>query len=400
MDLAGTFARAAFTYWLTVFPRVCRELARRRRRAAAIPDPVLRELALDAFAKRGNIEGAAAFAVLAPRAHRTVAVRAIVALQSIYNYADLLSEQGAADPVANARRLHEPLLAALDLDRDTSDPNWYEHHPRRDDGGYLAEMIATCRTALAVLPSYSTVATPARAAAERIVAFQSLSAGERSQPRVLTAGAGVDGDAPADIHGGAQNSNGALERWARRETPADCGLSWWETAAAGGSSLGLHALVALAAEAALEPGEAAAVEDAYFPWIGGLHSLLDSVVDEVEDADTGQLSLLGCYASRADARTRMGSVAARAIRAARALPHGRRHTVVLAGMVGFYASAARGEPVLEDVIEVLGPLARPTLLVFDVRRRLARAAPPARVRSRVLPCRGWREEEGADARAA
>lgn len=398
--LARVFTGSAFRYWLTVFPRVCRELARWRRRAAAIPDPVLRKLALDTFAKRGNVEGAAAFAVLAPRARRTVAVRAIVALQSIYNYADLLSEQPAADPVANARKLHKPLLAALDLDRGERALDWYEHHSQRDDGGYLAEMIATCRAALAVLPSYSAVASSARTAAERIVAFQSLSAGERSRPGVRTGGVGVERETPAAADGGARNSNGALERWARQETPADCGLSWWETAAAGGSSLGLHALVALAAEAALAPDEATEVEDAYFPWIGGLHSLLDSVVDEVEDADTGQLSLLGCYASRADAHARMGWVAMRAMRAARALPRGRRHTIVTAGMVGFYASAARGEPVLEGVIEALGPLARPTLLVFGIRRRFLRAAPPARVRSRVPTCRGLREEEGVDARAA
>ncbi len=60
--LAGVFTAAALRYWLTVFPGVARQLARWRRRADGIADPVLRGLALDALAKSGNIEGAAAFA--------------------------------------------------------------------------------------------------------------------------------------------------------------------------------------------------------------------------------------------------------------------------------------------------------------------------------------------------
>ena len=45
---------------------MCIHIARWQRLAQRIPDPELRRLALAALAKRGNIEGAAAFAAFAP----------------------------------------------------------------------------------------------------------------------------------------------------------------------------------------------------------------------------------------------------------------------------------------------------------------------------------------------
>ncbi len=88
------FISAARRYWLSVFPAVRRELRHWQLRANEIPDPVLRRLALDAqHHKRGNIEGAAAFAAFVEPASRPLVVRALVAFQTAYDYADILSEQ-------------------------------------------------------------------------------------------------------------------------------------------------------------------------------------------------------------------------------------------------------------------------------------------------------------------
>jgi hypothetical protein len=68
-------------------------------------------------------------------------------------------------------------------------------------------------------------------------------------------------------------------------------------------------------------------------------------------------------------------IAEQAMRAARALPRGTRHTVILAAMIGNYVSApqtgASGAPGLaEGALAVTGPLRGPTLLVFKLRRLL------------------------------
>jgi len=332
---AGAAVRASAVYWLAVFPRVRRQIGRWEARAEAIPDPALREQARRALDKRGNIEGAAAFAAFVPRARRGAAAQALAAFQSAYNYLDVLGEQPSADPVANGRRLHEALLVALEGPA-AAHPDYYEHHPQREDGGYLAAMIDSCRSALAALPSWQAVAPAARAAARRIVDFQSLNLTERQ--------GGLD----------------AFARWGAAQTPAGTGLEWWETAAAGGSSLGVYALIAAAAEPAVAPGEAGAIEEAYFPWIGALHSLLDSLVDLDEDAAAGHPSLMGHYASRQDAGARMTLLAERAVRTALALPHGERHAVTLAAMASYYLStpAARAPGAQAVSREVLGAIDR------------------------------------------
>jgi tetraprenyl-beta-curcumene synthase len=348
--LAGSFAGAARRYWLGVFPGVCAERRRREARAQEIPDQMLRQVVVDALRKWGNIEGASAFAAFAPRRHRAAAARAMVCFQAAYNYLDMLTELPNTDPVANGRLLHRALLVALDPEAEHLD--YYAHHHLQEDGGYLKETVDGCRAALAQLPSYAAVR-----AAERIVAFQSCNTGE------------VQGDYLA------------LERWARAHTPKGTGMRWWETAAAGGSSLGIYALIAAAAEPRVDPAEIAAIEAAYFPWIGSLHSLLDNLVDAAEDYATGQRSLVGCYASPCDAATRMGMLAERSSQAAQALP-GRRHTLVLAAMASFYlctpeARAPEAAPVADAVLEALGEPARLAMTVFHSRLALRRLAPSA-----------------------
>jgi tetraprenyl-beta-curcumene synthase len=355
--LAVSFAGAARRYWLGVFPSVCAERRHRRARALAIPDALLRRTAIESQRKWGNVEGAAAFAAFVSRRHRRAAARAMMCFQAAYNYLDMLGEQPSADPAANGRALHRALLVALDPD-EAPHVDYYAHCPQREDGGYLREIVDSCRAALVQLPSYATVAPAALDAAARIVEFQSCNTGER------------------------QGDLRALERWARAATPAGSELRWWEVAAAGGSSLCVYALIALAADPALDPRSVALVADAYFPWIGALHSLLDNLVDATEDRATGQHSLIGAYASADEATARMRLLAERSQRAAAALPGGRGHTLTLAAMASFYlstpeASTPQARPVARAVLGTLDGAATLALAVFRSRLAVRRLAPGA-----------------------
>jgi tetraprenyl-beta-curcumene synthase len=373
--LGAAFAGAARRYWITVFPQVRRELCHWHERAGKIPDPILRRIALDAQRKRGNIEGAAAFAAFAPRSTRAALVRALVSFQAAYDYLDVLAEQPQADPVAGARGLHEALLHALGqastgsvevgaaarieteggagtegrAETGSGQPDYYTGYPQREDGGYLVELVSACRMALSTLPSYASAAAAARGAAERIVEFQSLNL---SRP---------------------QGEHDALARWARTATAPGLRLRWWETAAAGGSPLQVYALIAAAAEPELPEEDVRAIEDAYFPWIGALHSLLDHFVDRTEDAASAQRNLIDYYRGTEEAAGRMLELATQAARAARALPRGHRHAVILTGMAGYYlshteAAAPAAQPIARNVSAAIGPLLAPTLLVFRGRR--------------------------------
>ncbi len=328
---------------------MCREARIWHEQAGAIPDPVLRRLAFDAqHTKRGNLEGAAAFAAFAPVAHRSTVTRAQVALQAIYDYVDTLAEQPANDPIVNGRRLHHALLVALDPDAIHLD--YYTNSPQGEDDGYLERIIDTCRTALGTLPSYALVAAPARRAAARIVSYQSLNLRE------------------------VQGGQAALARWAQQQTPPGTGLRWWETAASAGSSLEIFVLIAAAANPAVHTSEIAAIENTYFPWVGSLHSLLDSLIDLPEDAASGQRSLLENYSSPHEAAERMTWIATQATRLTKSLPRAHEHLLVLASMTSFYLSTpgVSALPIARDIRAAVDSLATPATLLLNARRAAAR----------------------------
>jgi tetraprenyl-beta-curcumene synthase len=348
---AALFVRIALRYWLGVYPRVAREMRRWKARADSIEDPQLRRIALEAQrSKRGNIEGAAAFAVLVPRVRRALTVRMIVAWQAAYDYADLLAEQPCVDRSSNARQLHLALLRALEPGVPHED--YYAHYDRCADGDYLRDMIDATRAALAQMSNVRPVSLPAREAITRIIVYQALN----------------------------QDDDAELASRVGGQTSSDHGLQWWETAAANASSLVVLALLAASADPRLSPSDIAAIERAYHPWIGALHTLLDSLVDLREDADAGQASLLAHYASREEAAARMQMMAERALAAARGLRRGSLHALVLAGMVSLYltapeASLPEAAPMTERVLDVLGAAAMPSMVVLRVRRAVPRAWP-------------------------
>jgi tetraprenyl-beta-curcumene synthase len=326
-----------------------------RRFATRIPDPVLRRLALEALdCKRGNLEGAAAFAALVPRGSRPFVVKALVACQTICDYLDLLSEQPNRDPVANGYRLHEALIVATV--RGEPHRDYYTHHPHGDDGGYLRALVDAVRAPLSALPSVSSVGEPMARAAERIAVYQSFN------------------------HGDARGSYEPFERWATQTTPQHTDLQPWETAAGSGSTLAVLALIASAADPLLQRSAAMKIENAYFPWIGSLHSLLDSLVDHDEDIAVDGRALVGYYSSPTDAATRMRRIAGEALRRAAALPSGRRHALIVAAMTSFYicelhnSASPYAQLVAPAVLEAIGGLAAPTMAILGARRSLRRTA--------------------------
>ncbi|HEY5287940.1 MAG TPA: DUF2600 family protein [Solirubrobacteraceae bacterium] len=363
---AALFVRAAWTYWTIVFPQVGSELARWRERAGEISDQASRTQALEALGKRGNMEGAAAFATFVASKHRPAVVRATVAFQTAYNHLDTLSEQAGAIGSEQAQALHEPLLAAVAgvrpgtwSGRGRSAQSGHDHErpihpPKEDAGGYTRALVEACKEALSKLPSYMVVAPAARRAAERVVSFQAFNRQEREQ----------------------------IEHWGHAQTPPGEDLRWWETAASGGSSLGVHAMIAAAAEPGIDQAHVDALERAYFPWIGALHSMLDQLIDIEEDAREGQPNLVELYGSTTEAAERMALLAARALECAHGLEPRHRHELIVAAMASFYLAAPEAQEgeaaiVTQAVLDVFGGLARPALEVFRVRRELSRFSRPS-----------------------
>ncbi len=378
-------------YWSTVAPVVRAQLTRWERRAREIPDPLLQTLASSKLREeRFNVEVAATLATLAPRAYRHAAAEAIVALQVMYDYLDLLTEQPSADPLPDSRCLYGTLPDAL-TSGVPPEGDYYRHHPPCNDGGYLQELVGTVRLALARLPATGAVTEVALRAAERCAEAQVLShAAAHAEARVQgsqahTAGRTEPGsgdpwvvDRPA--RGAEPGSGGSgvaeLELWARREAQGTT-LQWPEyLAGAAASVIALHALIAAAADRRTTPANAEAIDTVYLS-IGAL-TMLDSLVDHWEDAERGELGYLRCYDSAEQMAVRLASVAAEGKRRARALPDGAHHVMTLVGVLAYYTSApsAHNAPALavtEHMRRELWPLIEPTLALMRAWRLAKRA---------------------------
>jgi tetraprenyl-beta-curcumene synthase len=310
------FADAARSYWWGVFPCGRRELRHWRLRAAEIHDPVLRCLAFEAqHTRRESLEGAIAFATFVPPASRAIVVRAITAYQIAFDYIDTISEQAGTDPITNGRRLNQALLRALDPTLAHLD--YYAHHGGSDDAGYLCDLVDTCSTALQALPSYGVAAVALRRMTSRLIDYQSLN------------------------HGDGHGSYQAFVDWARSQTSSVDDLNWWEVGAAAGSPLPVFALFAVAAKPAVQAADVAGIEEAYFPWVASLSSLLDSLADRGEDAADGQRSLLDYYDSPAEVAERMRMLAAQAVSRTGALGESEQHRMTLAAMASFFHTTLR-----------------------------------------------------------
>jgi tetraprenyl-beta-curcumene synthase len=337
-------------YWSTVAPRVRFHLAHWEQAASAIPDPVLREEALGKLRdERFNVEVAATLATLAPRAHRKTVVEAIVALQVLYDYLDVLGEQPGADPLRDGERLVRAFTDAVAVGGVGTSK--IGEIPRYDDDGYLADLARTVVVALASLPACDAIAEVAQAAAMRCARAQILN---HSVPTL-----GV-------VH---------AEEWAAEEA---CGTAFgWREFLAGASAsvLSIHALIAAAADPGTTSEDARAIDAAYLS-IGAL-TMLDSVVDFQEDLDAGRPGYLQYYEDPDRLSERLAWIAREATARARTLPHAAHHLMTLAGVSAYYLSCTGADtdfarPITNRVHDELRPLITPTLALMRTWRAAKR----------------------------
>jgi tetraprenyl-beta-curcumene synthase len=345
------FVMAGRRYWLGVFPTARSTQRCLQARATTIPDPKLRADAIASHHDKGaNSEGLAALAVLAPSERRADVTRSLVAYQLMLDYLDGVSERPSDDPMANGLTLHRAFEVALDPN--AAGVDYYAHSHASADGGYLGELIATCRAPLRGLPSYAAVRDPLLRQARLCRESQALNHALRFAP-----------------------IQDRIDVWAARtvaESAIEPGFEWWELiAAAAASSLCVGALIALAATPGVTEAEARRVESAYFPWASGLNALLDSLVDLDEDPEDA--SHLRRYESDEHAAIRLETIASGARERVSMLPNGDLHEVILAAMGALYlvhedAWRPGREPISLAVYRALGPLARPSLAVHVLRR--------------------------------
>jgi tetraprenyl-beta-curcumene synthase len=280
--------------------------------AQAIPDDAIRRDALGSLTrKRGHTDGAALFWTL-PAADNRDLLRLLVAYEVLWDFLDSVNERGAAAGQRNGRQLHLALVEALDPCRSISD--YYLYHPWREDGGYLRALVDACRQACSRLPSYERIRAPVVLEAKRA---QVLAINHDPDP------------ACRDM---------ALREWVAREFPDGHQINWFELTGAASASLTIHALLVLGAEMTCTEAEIEGAQRAYFPWISAATTMLDSYVDQLEDAANGDHSYVAHYPSFELAVQRIRWLLRQSIREARDLTNAEHHVLIVACMAAMYLS--------------------------------------------------------------
>ncbi len=291
---------------------VARELRAWRAHARLIPDQSIRTDALHALTcKRGNIDGAALFWII-PRSRSPFLLKLLVAYQVMWDFLDSASETGAVAGQANGRQLHLALVDAIDHERPISD--YYQLHPWNKDAGYLRALVEACRRSSQRLPSFESI--------------RPLLVREAYRANIQAINHDIEPDQRA----------AALCEWVAREYAYRDDVRWFELAAAAGAGLSIYALFALAVEPQLSDRDAIVSYDAYFPWASALATMLDSYVDQDEDAAKGDHVYIELYRSRAGAEIAIGRLVRRSVLETGALPNGERHVLLVACMIAMYLS--------------------------------------------------------------
>lgn len=365
MARAGTaLVLANARYWSTVAPLVRAQLHHWEQRAGAIPDPVLRALALENIRDEGfNAEAAATLATLTRRARRPCVIEAIVAFQVMYDYLDGLIEQPVTHPLRNGSQLFKALTDTISQTTRPRD-DYYRYNPQTEDGGYLGALVITIKNALARVFTTTAFANLALCAAERCAEGQ------------------------VRAHAAISAGTAQVEEWAKREA-ANTALEWHEFLAGTLTSvMTVYALIATADEhATSEQGRA--IDTTYLS-IGALSTMLDRLVDHDHDAIADSLNYVGRYGDRDFLAQRLMWIVRLATAQARTLPNAAHHIMTLVGVVAYYTSAPTAtsefaKPVTAQVQRELRPLITPTLAVMRAwrlakrLRRRPQGSPPSTI---------------------
>jgi len=295
-----------------VFPLVDMELEKWRQYAAGHCCPELAEQALASIRdKKFHCQGGSIYS-LYNGVNTTGCVRLIVSLQTISDYLDNLCDRAGITDEAAFRQLHLAIFDALEPT--TPLCNYYKYYPLKNDGGYLDALVATCRSEISCLPSYNLVKPFVLHLAEL---YSDLQTYKHLAPTIRTP---------------------KMFAWATANLEAYPDLAAQEFAAATGSTLGIFMLCALAATPSLTEATASQTYSAYFPWISGLHILLDYFIDFREDRENGDLNFITFYQSQAEAQVRLTHFLEQALFNAQTLPDPVFTETIVRGLLAMYLS--------------------------------------------------------------
>ncbi|MDB5083538.1 MAG: tetraprenyl-beta-curcumene synthase [Bacilli bacterium] len=341
-----------------VLPISQQKLAYWRKRAGQIPEAELRYQAeMSLASKQFHSDGGCVFAAFSKQPSEDL-ITAIVAFQTISDYLDNLCDRSTSLSAEDFTRLHESMINAVTLGISFPAADYYyEFHQEQEDGGYLNELVHRTRQSLNRLPGYPAVA-------DLVILLTQLYCDLQVHKHVVQS-----------------ERVPRLEAWYQRiaADPAiaaklgidlmQTDLYWWEFSAACGSTLGIFALWAEAVQAN-SLNDNTEIGRCYFPWITGLHILLDYWIDQEEDRLAGDLNFFAYYRSPQHAVERLEGFLQQARQRAKKTPNSPFHILLVEGLIGMYLSDQKvtAQPGYEHVQQLISSSTWMTKLMLRASR--------------------------------
>ncbi|MBD0334477.1 MAG: tetraprenyl-beta-curcumene synthase family protein [Cyanobacteria bacterium Co-bin13] len=312
-----------------VLPAVRSCLATWTSQAKKIPNSELRRQALASLeTKKFHCEGGGLYGLLAQN-RWSEAINFIVAYQTISDYLDNLCDRSTSLDPEDFRALHESLLHALTPESTCT--NYYRARDDQEDGGYLQSLVNTCQASLRQIPNYPKIAPTL----QRLASYYC--------------------DLQVHKHVRVEERVPRLKNWFSRHQSKLPDLSWYEFSASAGSTLGVFCLVSSAFDHNFSEDLTKQVERSYFPWVQGLHILLDYLIDQQEDRTNGDLNFCFYYPNKDEMMGRFRHFLEQATKSVARLPHARFHGMINQALLGVYLSdrKVREQPELRPIAQTL-----------------------------------------------
>ncbi|WP_425501883.1 tetraprenyl-beta-curcumene synthase family protein [Paraliobacillus salinarum] len=293
-----------------IFPEVSRQLLYWQKKAELIPNQELREQALASIkTKKFHCQGGSVYSLLAEDRWQDF-IKFIVAYQTISDYLDNLCDRSTSLDPEDFRMLHQSMEDALSPNEQLK--NYYKYRTDQDDGGYLAQLVQTCQETLLTIPSYDSIQS-------HCLELEQLYS-----------------DLQVHKHVTKEERIPRLEKWYQAYKEKWPSLSWYEFSASSGSTLGIFCMVAYGMAGKADEHLANQVFDSYFPYMQGLHILLDYYIDQQEDLEEDDLNFCHYYQDEQELKERLLFFVKQTNSSIRQLPDRRFHEMVHKGLVGLY----------------------------------------------------------------
>ena len=300
-----------YSIYRRVLPRVHHELDQWKKRAEQIPDPELRKQALDSIeSKTFHCEGGAIYGLLAG-SEIDKSIKFVAAYQTISDYLDNLCDRSTSLDPADFSALHESMVEALSPEIVATN-NYYRFREEQDDGGYLRALVETCQSVI-----------------------RELSNQEEVQPALLEL-CHYYCDLQVHKHVTEDDRVPRLKSWFDQHKDQLPDMTWNEFSACAGSTLGIFCLVSYSLGDMIPKGGTALIKEGYFPWVQGLHIMLDYFIDQEEDRVGGDLNFCFYYKDNDELARRVAHFIKEADKSVEGLPHSSFHRLINRGLLGIY----------------------------------------------------------------